>query len=220
MSRTAIFTTLLALLILGTLPFVIHATQLGIRGLGSAADTSRVFTPNAPLTNFSIFLHMLVGAVITLLAPLQISQWLRTRKPKIHRTTGRVLVFLSIPTALGGFGYILLRGTIGGTPMNYAFALYGALLLIAALGTIHFARARNFTRHNRWAMRFFFLIIGSWLYRVHYGLWFAIVGEDGHTKTFDGSFDLVQNWAFFLPYLILAEAYYTRRDGPFWSRNR
>ncbi len=219
MRRTVLPTALLGLLILGSLPFVIHATQLGIRGLGAAADTSRVFTPNAPLTNFSIFLHMLVGAVITLLAPLQMSTWLRSAKPKAHRVIGRTLVLLSIPTALGGFGYILLRGTIGGTAMNLAFALYGILLLLTALQTIRFARARNIKRHNRWAMRFFFLVIGSWLYRVHYGLWFAIIGESGHTNTFDGAFDAVQNWAFFLPYLLLVEAYYTRRDGPFWARN-
>ena len=220
MSRTAVSTTLLALLILSTLPFVIHATQLGVRGLGSAAETSRVFTPNAPLTNFSIFLHMLVGAVITLLAPLQISLWLRTNKPKTHRMIGRILVFLSIPTALGGFVYILLRGTIGGTPMDFAFALYGALLLVTSLATIRFARVRNFKRHNRWAMRFFLLVIGSWIYRVHYGLWFAIIGRNGHTSSFDGPFDAIQNWAFFAPYLLLAEVYYTHRDGPFWTRNR
>ena len=217
--RTAVSTTLLLLLVLCTLPFAYHASQLGIRGLGSAADTSRVFTPNAPLTNFSVFLHMLVGATITVLAPLQLSLWLRTKKPKIHRTIGKALVFLAIPTALGGFGYILLRGTIGGTAMNAAFAVYGALLLIAAFQTIRFARARNFTRHNRWALRFFFLIIGSWIYRVHYGLWFAIIGQTGHTPAFDGGFDLFQNWAFFAPYLLILELVYTHRDGPFWSRN-
>jgi uncharacterized membrane protein len=217
--RTAISTTLLLLLILCTLPFAFHASQLGIRGLGSGADTSRIFTPNAPLTNFSIFSHMLVGAAITVLAPLQLSLWLRTKNPKTHRAIGRILVFLAIPTALGGFGYILLRGTIGGPAMDAAFALYGVFLLTAAFQTIRFASARNFTRHNRWAVRFFFLIIGSWIYRVHYGLWFAIIGQTGHTSTFDGSFDLLQNWAFFIPYLLILELVFIRRDGPFWARN-
>lgn len=103
--------------------------------------------------------------------------------------------------------------------MNAAFALYGVFLLIAAFQTIRFARARNFPRHNRWAMRFFFLIIGSWIYRVHYGLWFAIIGQTGHTSTFDGGFDQLQNWIFFIPYLLILEVYFTRRDGPFWVRN-
>ena len=215
--RTAISTTILPLLILSTLPFAYHASQLSIRGLGSAAETSRVFTPNAPLTNFSIFLHMLVGATITVLAPLQLSLWLRIKKPKIHRTIGKTLVFLAIPTALGGFDYILLRGTISGPAMNAAFALYGALLLVATLQTIRFARARNFTHHNRWALRFFFLIIGSWIYRVHYGLWFEIIGQTGHTATFDDRFDQLQNWIFFIPYLLILELVFTRRDGPFWA---
>lgn len=219
MSRSTLAAIGIAVLILLTLPFVYHASQLGIRGLGRAAETSRVFTPNAPLTNVSIFAHMLMGAVITLLAPLQIWAGLRAKRPKLHRWVGRTLVILAFPTALGGFGYIFLRGTIGGTAMDIAFAAYGALLALAAVQTIRFARARNIKRHNRWAMRFFFLIIGSWIYRVHYGLWFATVGRAGHTSTFDGPFDLVQNWAFFLPYLILVEAYYTRRDGPFWIRN-
>jgi uncharacterized membrane protein len=218
-SRTIISTALLALLILSTLPFAFHATQLGIRGLRGTAETSRVFTAQAPLTNISIFVHMLFGAVITLLAPLQISRWIRTNKPTIHRTIGRILVLLSVPTALGGLGYILLKGTIGGTPMDYSFALYGVLVLIAAMQSMRYARASNFKRHQRWAIRFFFLIIGSWIYRVHYALWFQFAGQVGHTDTFDGTFDLVQNWAFFRPYLLILEAIFTHRDGPFWSRN-
>lgn len=220
MTRSAFATIGVVVLILLTLPFYYHASQLGIRGLGRAAETSRVFTPDAPLTNFSIFIHMLIGAVITVLAPLQIWAGLRRKRPKLHRHIGRTLVSLAFPTAFGEFGYIALRGTIGGVAMDIAFAAYGALLILAAAQTIRFAHARNITRHNRWAMRFFFLIIGSWIYRVHYGLWFATVGRAGHKSTFDGPFDTFQNSAFFLPYLILIEAYYTRRDGPFWRRNR
>ena len=219
MARTAISTALLALLILCTLPFVFHATQLGFRGLGGSAESSRIFTPNAPLTNFSIFLHMLFGAIITVLAPLQLSEWLRTHRPKFHRFTGRFLVCLAFPTTLGGLGYIFLKGTIGGLQMDVAFALYGILLSLAAIQAARFACAGQFTRHNRWALRFFFLIIGSWIYRVHYALWFAIIGDAGHKSTFDGAFDLVQNWAFFVPYLLILEDHFTRRDGPFWARH-
>ncbi|WGI21582.1 DUF2306 domain-containing protein [Amylibacter sp. IMCC11727] len=219
MARTAISTALLALLIFCTLPFVYQATQLGIRGMSGTAETSRIFTPNAPITNASIFLHMLFGAIITILAPLQLSEWLRQNRPKFHRFIGRILVGLAVPTTLGGLGYIALKGTIGGVQMDVAFALYGVLLSVAAIQAARFARAGHFTRHNRWALRFFFLIIGSWIYRVHYALWFTIVGEAGHTSTFDGAFDQVQNWAFFLPYLLILEARFTHRDGPFWARH-
>lgn len=218
MAKTHIASVLLILLLLSTLPFGFHAFDLGLRGLNGLADTSRIFTPNAALTNFSIFSHMVVGAIITVLAPLQLSHWIRTQHPKLHRITGRVLVFLAIPTSLGGFGYILLKGTVGGPAMDIAFGFYGALLFLAAVQTIRFARARQMARHQRWALRCFFLLIGSWIYRVHYALWFALFGEIGHTSQFSGSFDLIQNWAFYAPYLIVLEIFFVRRYGPFWDR--
>lgn len=65
-------------------------------------------------------------------------------------------------------------------------------------------------------MRLFSLAIGSWLYRMEYGLWFLTVGELGHTATFDGSFDIAMAFLFYLPNLVVVEAFLRARREPLW----
>jgi hypothetical protein len=122
-----------------------------------------------------------------------------------------LIIVAGVATALGGLVYIALRGTIGGTPMDIGFSLYGVLLLGAALQTIRHARAGHFAEHHKWALRFFWLALGSWFYRVHYGLWYLATDRLWSNPQFTGGFDLVQNFAFFLPYLIGVEIYLRRR---------
>ncbi|MFZ5963076.1 DUF2306 domain-containing protein [Thalassococcus sp. BH17M4-6] len=205
----------LGLLVLLVAPFALHAVTFGGEGLGLAPlrDTY-LHAPDAPLGNASIFAHMLTGAVITLLVPLQLSSTLRRRYPCWHRGAGRVLVVGALLTGVAGSVFIVTRGTIGGAPMDAGFLLYGLLMIAAALQTIRFARARDFMRHRTWALRLFVLAIGSWIYRVHYGLWYLATDGAGSNKAFTGPFDLVQNVAFYLPYLLLLELWLRRRARP------
>jgi len=192
-------------------PFALHALSLGLRGL--IADLSLetyLYRADRWGSTISIFLHMVGGGLITVLAPLQLIPWLRRRWPRLHRICGYVLAGGAGLAGLGGLAYIGLRGTIGGTPMDIGFAVYGALILVAAGQTVRFARARDLTRHHAWALRLFWLAIGSWLYRVHYGLWHVATGGAATAPDFSGAFDLVQNWAFFVPYLLLVEVYLRR----------
>jgi uncharacterized membrane protein YhaH (DUF805 family) len=197
---------LLALLVVSVLPFARHSVVFGLEGygLGTLRET-RLFRAGAPFANLAIFGHMLAGAAITLLAPLQLSGTLRRRFPGWHRWAGRTLVLGALVAGVAGLVYILSRGTIGGGWMDAGFALYGLLLMGAALQSIRFARARDFQRHRAWALRLFVLAIGSWIYRVHYGLWYLATDGAGSAQDFSGPFDLIQNFAFYLPYLALVE---------------
>lgn len=188
------------------LPFVLHALRLGAGGLTSDLSlASRFFLPDAPAGNTAIFLHMATGSVITLLAFVQITPIIRAKAPRLHRLSGYVFFCLAIPTALGGLVYIGLRGTIGGPQMSVAFAIYGLCLLVCAVQTLRMARRRDMTRHRQWALRLFFLAIGSWLYRVHYTIWVMANGRLWMEYDFSGPFDRFQNYAFFLPYLLILE---------------
>ena len=157
---------------------------------------------------------MLTGAAITLLVPLQLISPLRRRALAFHRWTGRLLIGLAVMTALGGLIYIAERRTIGGWPMNYGFTIYGLLLLITAVQTFLHASARRFAQHYAWALRFFWLAIASWLYRVHYGLWYLLTDGLWSRPDFTGGFDLAQNFAFYLPYLIGVEFWLKRKQQP------
>jgi len=205
--KNVLQTSSLVLLVLLTLPFAIYAINFALVGLRGAMPEPHYMQSNNPVANFSIFSHMAAGAAITVLVPLQFIPSLRLRLPMLHRWSGRLIILSAVVTAIGGLAYISLRGTIGGIPMNIGFSLYGVLVLLTALQTIRYARARRTADHNAWALRFFWLALGSWFYRVHYGLWYLATDGLWSTPQFTGGFDLVQSLAFFLPYLIGAEVY-------------
>jgi len=151
--------------------------------------------------------HLATGAIILLLGPVQLIGAVRNRWPRMHRWFGRIYVSTAAVAGLGGLGFIVTKGTIGGAPMNVGFGLYGALMVLAAAQTYRHARARRFEEHRAWAIRLFALAIGSWLYRMDYGFWLLAVHRLGHRGDFHGPFDVVMAFFFYVPNLALAELY-------------
>lgn len=203
----------LALLVLLALPFALHAARFGVSGLlTDLSGESYLYTSGDWRPNLSLSLHMLAGAVVTVLAPLQLIPAIRRRHPAVHRASGYAVASLALVTGIGGLAFIALRGTIGGPPMDAGFAGYGILLLVAAARVVQHARARDLARHRAWALRLFVLAIGSWLYRLHYVLWHALTGGAWSEPDFTGAFDRAQMVAFYLPYLLAVEIHlWTRR---------
>lgn len=201
---------LLILLALLTLPFVAHALSRPVLTLaGDPEARERLFHPDAPLATLAIYGHMLTGALITLAVPLQVLPVVRRRWPRLHRTSGYILASAATLTALAGLVYIAAKGTVGGPWMSFWFGLYGVLMLIAAANTVYYAIDKDIARHRRWALRLLVLAIASYLYRVHYGLWFATTGGIG-VGDFQGPFDRAMVWAFYLPYLAALELWFLR----------
>ncbi|MEO0683085.1 MAG: DUF2306 domain-containing protein [Pseudomonadota bacterium] len=195
-------------------PFVAYSAGFGWRGLWGEARETAFFLAGGAAGNAAVFAHMAAGAALTLLAPLQLIGALRRRAPGWHRWVGRTVVALAAATALGGLLYIALRGTVGGAAMSLAFAVYGALMLLSAGQALRFARAGDVARHRRWALRLLLLALGSWLYRVHYGVWELSFGMLGRAPDFSGAFDRANLWAFFVPYLLALELRFA------WERRR
>ncbi|QBF34089.1 DUF2306 domain-containing protein [Thalassococcus sp. S3] len=218
--RPVIAPALLILLVLLTIPFGIYSANFGGNGLSGQLDgLSRFQIDTMPVTNASIFAHMLAGALVTCLAPLQLIGAIRRRWPRLHRLNGYILIVVATLTAIGGLVFISNRGTIGGPLMNMGFTLYGGLMLLSAIQAMRHARARRFDLHMAWALRLFVLAIGSWLYRVHYGLWYALTGGAASTAAFTGLFDQIQMFAFYLPYLALLEIWLQRRGINTFARD-
>jgi hypothetical protein len=200
-------TLLLLVLALNTGWFVVYSGDLGLRGLIAEApsEVSRVFQEDGILANAGIALHMIAGAVLTLGAPLQALPIVRRHWPGLHRRFGYVLFVLAVATGLGGLVYITLNGTIGGWWMSLWFAIYGAAMIWTAINTIYYALAKDMRRHFAWAMRLVVLAVGSWIYRMHYAIWYATTGGIASNEAFTGLFDQIQVVAFFVPYLVIAE---------------
>lgn len=177
------------------------------------ATLPALYEAHTPMASAGMGLHFFAGATLLLLGPVQLIGEIRTRAPAVHRWIGRVYALAAFAAGIGGLTFILLKGTVGGWMMNIAFAAYGALMVLAAVETVRHAMARRIETHRAWAIRLFALAIGSWLYRIGYGLFFAIGGRDnpGHTELFSGWFDYVMDWAFFVPPLIIAEMFIRAR---------
>ncbi len=167
----------------------------------------RLYEPDSPLATTSIGLHFAAGGLILALGFIQLISSVRQRAPGLHRWVGRVYVSAALLAGLGGFIFIVVKGTIGGTPMNIGFGLYGLLMLVAGVQTWRYARKRRLEVHRAWAIRLFALAIGSWLYRMDYGFWLLLTGGLGHRRTFDGPFDIVMAFFFYLPNLLVAETF-------------
>jgi len=200
-------TTAFAALALMVLPFAYYALEFGQRGLRNALPEPHYLQSDLAVANFGIFLHMVFGGVITFLAPIQLITQLRQRFPAVHRWSGRIIATAAIITAIGGLTYIVARGTIGGWPMDAGFSLYGVLTLLTAVRAWQLARRGNYLDHSKWALRFFWLAIGSWLYRVQYGIWYLLTDGLWTTPEFTGAFDLAMMTGFYLPHLIGVEIY-------------
>ena len=201
----------LTVLFVAVLGFALPSVTRGFAALGGDHEAMGRFA-GTRLSDLGLFSHMIAGGIISLLAFVQWAGPLRRRWPVAHRMSGRLLVPLAFLTALGGLTYIALRGTIGGPLMSAGFALYGLLMAGAAVQTLRFAMAGAVTRHQRWGTRLIILCLGSWLYRVHYGLWYGgtcAISDTlcgiGSQEDFQGLFDQVQVFAFYLPYLLIAE---------------
>lgn len=169
------------------------------------ATLPRLHVAGGTGANVMIGLHFAFGALLLLAGPIQLLSGVRTRWPRAHRGIGWTYAPAALLTGLGGCLYILARGTVGGWPMTIGFFLYGALVVLSAAQTLRYALARDFETHRAWAIRLFALAIGSWLYRMDYGLMFAVAGRAGHTDSFDGWFDYVMDFWFYMPNLIVAE---------------
>lgn len=175
----------------------------------------RIHQAGAISANIAIGAHFLAGAVLLICGPLQLLPSIRARWPRLHRINGRLFVAAALLTGIAGLFYLAVKGAVGGTMMTAAFGLYGVLVVATALLTIYHARAGRIAQHRAWAIRLFALAIGSWLYRIEFGLWLNLFDKLGHAKTFDGPFDQVMNFLFYVPNLIVAEIVIARqRRGP------
>ncbi|WP_171213022.1 DUF2306 domain-containing protein [Ruegeria sp. HKCCA5839] len=203
--------TLLVIFYLTLLPFVLHG--FGMVWTGMSQGESYLFVPDASVGNAAMIVHIIAGTLLVALVPLQLLKPIRLRFTRFHRALGASLVALALVTALAGMTYIPLRGTIGGPVMSVAFFLYGLCLFTSALMVARMALSGDRAGHWAWGLRLFWLALGSWLYRVHYTLWYLLTGGLGSQPDFLGPFDLVQNFAFFVPYLLAVQIWIARRGA-------
>jgi uncharacterized membrane protein len=110
----------------------------------------------------SLFIHIVGGILALLLGPLQFSDRLRKKLPRVHRTVGKVYliaILISAPLAIYlGIAHVLLAskdyvGGVGISSMGFAWLCTAAMAYVAI-------RNRNFVQHKEWMIRNYVITFG------------------------------------------------------------
>ncbi len=129
---------------------------LGIRP-GTARYAEMVAPTRALAEKFlthwnAAFLHLIPGMIFVLLVPLQFSARIRSRRPALHRWSGRALVTIAFVTGLSGMFFGVLYPSYGKTEA-VTIAIFGVVFLFSLARAVVEIRRRNVALHREWMIR-------------------------------------------------------------------
>ena len=127
-------------------------------GLDRAAEAAR-FDSRFAAHPVVTLLHVVPGAIFLILAPLQLSSLIRSRRIGFHRWSGRALLFAGFAAGSTGLYFGLLM-PYGGPREAGIILLVGGLFLVALSRAFVAIRKRREARHREWMIRAFAVAIG------------------------------------------------------------
>jgi len=168
-----------------------------------------LYSDHTALSTTGMMWHLICAAILLLLGNIQILHVVRKKAPRVHHWCGRIYVACAFFAGFGGLLFIVTHGCHGGVVQNIGFGIYGLLMVLCSTLTILYAALwKNYDQHKMWATRTYTLSIGSWLYRMFYGVWSSTVGTSpASTSDFRGGFDYFMDFGFFIVPLLVTEAY-------------
>ena len=164
-----------------------------------SATLDTAFTRYAPLT----MLHILPGLIFVVLGSLQFVKTLRTRRPRVHRRIGYIVLASGLVTGVTALA-MTTQMAIGGATERAATALFGVLFLVALVRAFACIRRRHVALHREWMIRAFSLGLAVATVRPIVGAFFA---TRGLTRLSPPEFFGIAFWLGFTMHLIAAEAW-------------
>jgi hypothetical protein len=163
--------------------------------------------------NLAFAAHVILAAIITFGATLQLVPQIRARAIGFHRWNGRLFVATAFVISLSGLFMNLTRGDAG--MFDHAAITLNAVLIMFCVGQAYgYALARDIDTHRRWALRTFMVVNGVWMLRVGMMGWMIVkIGLFGGPKTFDANFYAFWSFGSYLVPLALLELYFRAQDS-------
>ena len=184
------------------LVFLSHMNMSGKNIPVKSAVPDNGFAAHPVLT----LIHITAGLIFVLLAPLQFVKRLRNSYPKIHRTTGYIVLASGLvigATALM-MGFIM---AIGGLTETLAVTVFGIAFLFSLIKAYLHVLKREFDLHREWMIRVLAIGLAVATTRPIMGIFFATSRLTGLTvQQFFG----IAFWIAFLIHIVFAE-YWIRR---------
>jgi uncharacterized membrane protein len=126
----------------------------------------------------ALVLHIVSAVGYSLLGAFQFSAGLRRRRPRWHRTAGRILVPLGLGVAVSAVWMTVVYPTEvnTGALLYWSRLVFGiAMAMCLVLGLLAI-RSRDFTNHRAWMIRAYALGLGAGTQVVTIGLGQAALG--------------------------------------------
>jgi hypothetical protein len=152
--------------------------------------------------------HAVLAAVIAVGGTLQLVPHIRRRFIAVHRWNGRVFLVTALLASTGGLYMTWVRnrqGTFG----SMSITIDALLIFIFVALAWRAARAREISRHRRWALRAFIVVNGVWFQRVGFAAWVMVNQGPVAMSTFHRYW---QYLCYLLPLAVL-ELYLRAKDG-------
>lgn len=173
--RTPTWRVPLVLVALSLIPVVAGSLRLTDLSSGSNLMPQDAHHPDLPL---ALVLHIVSAVGYSLLGAFQFSAGLRRRRPRWHRTAGRILVPLGLGVAGSAVWMTLVYPTevSTGALLYWSRLVFGiAMAMCLVLGLLAI-RSRDITRHRAWMIRAYALGLGAGTQVVTIGLGQAALG--------------------------------------------
>ena len=139
-----------AIAVFAPLPYLVQPLP-DLAANGSEIAANYAARPGWVRTAFAA--HIVFGGAALLLSPIQLSGWVRARIPRLHRVTGRVVLFSIVVAGTGG---LLLAGVNVAGPVGTAgFGALAVLWVTFALLGLRAILRRDVMAHRRWMLRTF-----------------------------------------------------------------
>ena len=137
-------------------------------GFPEAAALDAGFARHRLLT----MVHIIPGMLFMVLAPLQFVRRLRSRWPRVHRWTGRVVVASGM--IIGGTALVMSpQMAIGGVNETAATMLFAIIFLFALVKAFLYIRRGRVALHREWMIRAFAVGLAVATVRPIVGVFFA-----------------------------------------------
>ena len=156
----------------GWIAMTVMATLVALASARYFTLNPATFIPNQVQTYLAnlgpLLLHVGGGVVALAVGPWQLWTGLRTRRPAVHRSLGRVYVAAVLAAAAGGL--LLAPLSQGGPVAHLAFATGAVgLLLVTGMGFLSIRR-RRIAAHRAWMVRSYALIFAAVTFRLWLGV--------------------------------------------------
>lgn len=109
--------------------------------------------------------HITIGAMFLVLAPLQFLPSIRARFLQFHRWSGRLLVVVGLIAAVTGL-FFGLTVPFGGRSESIVILIVGVLFITALIKAVIAIRRRDVARHREWMIRAFAAAMGPSVVRL------------------------------------------------------